>query len=151
MLRGRLFSLFRLSPLLNAGAISASLRSSGKTLFLRQLLIRIVSSDKWALMLFFNILTGISPFSVPFLEDRFKISYFTPSSLTLLNFKLDLEWNDPSSYHRKLTCLKVLPCYLKLTCPVPASFPCGKFDLRLLKLVLLFANSVILLAYYMLL
>ena len=44
-------------------------------------------------MLFFSILAGISPFLVAFLEDKFKISFLTSSSLTLLNFKLDLEWN----------------------------------------------------------
>ena len=43
-------------------------------------------------MLFFSILAGISPFLVAFLEDKFKISFLTSSSLTLLNFKLDLEW-----------------------------------------------------------
>ena len=43
-------------------------------------------------MLFLSILAGISTFLVAFLEDKFKISFLTSSSLTLLNFKLDLEW-----------------------------------------------------------
>ena len=65
---------------------------SGKPPLLRQLLIRIVSSNKYALMLFFSILSGISPFLEAFLEDKLKISFLTSSSLTLLNNKLDLEW-----------------------------------------------------------
>ena len=91
MLTCQQFSLFRLSSFLNIGVISSSFRSSGKAPLLRQLLIKIVSSDQPALMLFFSILAGISPFLVAFLEDKFNISFVTSSSLTLLNFKLDLE------------------------------------------------------------
>ena len=43
------------------------------------------------LMLFFSILGGISPFLVPFLESKFKISFLRSISLTLLIFQLDLE------------------------------------------------------------
>lgn len=35
---------------------------------------------------------NISPFLVTFLEGKLKISFLMPSLLTLLNFKLDLEW-----------------------------------------------------------
>ena len=42
-------------------------------------------------MLFFSILAGISPFMVAYLEERFKISFLTSNSMTLLDFNLHLE------------------------------------------------------------
>lgn len=70
------FSLFRLVCLLYITVILASLRSSRKTHFSRQQLIRRVNRDKQAWVLFLRILDGISPFLVALLEGKFKISFF---------------------------------------------------------------------------
>ena len=84
------FSLFRLVCLLYITVILASLRSSRKTHFSRQQLIRRVNRDKQAWVLFLRILDGISPFLVALLEGKFKISFFF--WLTFSNFRLYLEW-----------------------------------------------------------
>ena len=112
----------------------------------------------------FSFLCKMQIFKILFNKNQFyfwtDITEICHLNLRLWSFQLILcichkEPLSPSHHHKSVW-WKISPCYLKSTLLssdnyVWQSFLCRKFELRLLELVLLFANSLILLDYFILL